>query len=340
MDDSSPRPARLPVIDVARGVALAAMILYHLSWDLAYNRFVAWDVAGDPLWRDFARAIAGSFLVISGVALALANRDGLHLDRHLWRIAKIAAAAAAVSLATYAIFPDAFVFFGILHMIAAGALILTPVLRAPALPLFVAAAAALALPSLWQSEAFDHPALWWTGLSPTVPASNDYVPVFPWIGPLLAGLALGRLIATGRIALPAVGAGGGPARLLARAGRWSLLVYLLHQPLLFGIVSGLAYLLPPDPAVERVRFVEECTAECSRWDQDGGDYCARFCGCVADALEGTSFWSVRGGDPDQQSLVATAATACRAGDDFDPEGPDSEPDLPDAPPNAAAPHPP
>ena len=61
---------------ITGGSAIVAMAAYHFSWDLAYHRLVDWDVAGDPVWRDFARTIAASFLAISGLSLVLARRAG------------------------------------------------------------------------------------------------------------------------------------------------------------------------------------------------------------------------------------------------------------------------
>ncbi len=334
MDESTPRDRRLPVIDVLRGVALVAMVVYHFSWDLAYHRLVDWQVAADPAWKDFARSIAASFLFISGLSLSLSARDGLDLARHVRRIGKIALAAAAVSVVTWLVFPDAWVFFGILHMIALGSLLATPLLRAPAVLPIALGLVVLAIAWTVASPAFDTPALWWVGLAPTAPPTNDYVPLFPWFGPMLLGVGVGRLLATDTIRLPPVGAGRGPARWLAVAGRWTLPVYLLHQPILFSAVAGLAMVLPVDPVAEKTRFVGECTAECGKWDGTAGDYCPRFCGCVADALEGTRQFTVRGGaaDPESQTLVATAATTCRAGLDAEPgmslPAPDETPAAP------------
>jgi uncharacterized membrane protein len=320
MDESPASARRLPVVDVARGLALLAMVVYHLSWDLAYVHLVAWDVAGDPLWRGFARAIAGSFLLLSGLSLALSVRGGFDGGRQALRIGKIALAAAAVSLATWIAFPDSFVFFGILHMIAVGSVLVLPLLRAPAVVSMALAVAALLLPRLLPPIDLDSPLLWPLGLGAAAPPANDYVPVFPWIAPMLAGVALGRLVADGRLGLPSVEARRGPARALAVAGRWSLVVYLVHQPLLFGLAMGLAAILPPVPSVERAWFVRDCEAGCGGWSADG-PYCARFCGCVADSLAGTAFWTVRGGDPGFSSVVAAAAGTCRGGEGFDPSAP-------------------
>ncbi len=339
MDESTAPDRRLPAIDVLRGVALAAMVVYHFSWDLAYHRLVDWQVAADPAWKDFARSIAASFLFISGLSLALAARDGIDVARHGKRIAKIALAAAAVSLVTWFVFPDAFVFFGILHMIAAGSLLATPLLRAPAALPMLLGIGFVALPQVWSSPVFDAPALWWVGLAPTVPPSNDYVPVFPWFGPMLIGIGVGRLIAAGAISVPRWKAEHGPGRWLAVAGRWTLPVYLVHQPILFSAVAGAALVLPVDPVAEKTRFVAECTAECAKWDGTTGDYCPRFCGCVADALAGTRQFTVRGGptDAESQSLVATAAATCRAGEDAEPDFAVPPPALESVPPAAPLP---
>jgi uncharacterized membrane protein len=63
-------PARVGLIDAARGVAIAAMVVYHFSWDLRFFGYINVDVAADPAWRLFARSIAGSFLALVGSALS------------------------------------------------------------------------------------------------------------------------------------------------------------------------------------------------------------------------------------------------------------------------------
>ncbi len=68
---------RLPGIDILRGVAVAAMIIYHFAWDLRFFGLIQTEIVSHPLWMAFARAVAGSFLILSGVSLALMARDGL-----------------------------------------------------------------------------------------------------------------------------------------------------------------------------------------------------------------------------------------------------------------------
>ena len=161
------------------------------------------------------------------------------------RFAMVAGAAAAISVATYVAVPEAFIFFGILHQIALASLLGLLFLRLPALLNVVIAAGFVAAPLYLRSEIFDHPALWWVGLSQTSPRSNDYVPLFPWFGAVLAGIAAAQWARSAGV----------PARLAAvRFGAWSslpqfggrhsLAVYLLHQPVLIACIWLFSQVVP------------------------------------------------------------------------------------------------
>ncbi|MCS6932862.1 MAG: DUF1624 domain-containing protein [Acetobacteraceae bacterium] len=227
------RPPRLPGLDALRGVALLAMVAYHAAWDLSFLGLIATDVAADPAWRRFAQSVAAAFLLIAGISLALASRAGTELKRMLRRVGVIAAAAAAVSAATYAVLPGQGVYFGILHCIALASLIGIALRRAPAWLLLGLAGLALVLPHFAAGPGFDAPAWYWLGLSTTVPPAPDYVPLLPWCAAVLCGMAIGRALPFPRPpgAPPAVA-----VRLLAAAGRRSLAIYLLHQPILLGVL--------------------------------------------------------------------------------------------------------
>ena len=79
---------------------------------------------------------------------------------------------------------------------------------------------------------FDGRTLGWVGFMTAKPMTEDYVPLFPWMGVLLLGVALGHVLVRTRFAVLAP-----LARLplaLRLLGRRSLVVYLLHQPLMIG----------------------------------------------------------------------------------------------------------
>lgn len=225
------RPGRLPAIDIARGVALIGMVIFHFTFDLEFFGQVAPGTITSLPWRTFARLVAGSFVVLAGVSLVLAARGGLRMPA-FWRdTAKVAAAALLVSVATYFALGEAWVFFGILHLIVVARVIGLPALRLPTLVLALLGVAIWALPYLVQFPAFNPRALAWIGFAELQPVSMDLEPVFPWVGPFLLGMAFARMVLVNR----QPGGDGGPlGRALAWAGRHSLTIYLLHQPILMG----------------------------------------------------------------------------------------------------------
>jgi uncharacterized membrane protein len=228
------------------------MVVYHFSWDLSAYGFIAIDVVDDPGWKAFARGIAGTFLLLVGFNLVLATKDGFRARPYFRRLAIIVAAAAAVTMGTYFFAPDEFVYFGILHEIALASILALPFLWAPLWLTAVAAVVVLIAPDLLASPFFDWPPLLWLGLGVSPIPSVDYVPVFPWFGVVLAGIVGGKLFlaSSAPARLAAWQPHGGFWRVVIFAGRWSLLIYLLHQLILVGalwLVANLG-LGPASPA--------------------------------------------------------------------------------------------
>jgi uncharacterized membrane protein len=227
----------------------------------------------------------------------------------------LAAAALAVTVGTWAVFPEAFVFFGILHSILVCSVLALPFLGAPVALILAAAAACLAAPHWLATPALNHPLLTWLGLGTRVPFTNDYEPVFPWLGFALLGVAIGRAALPALPAMPSAVAESRPARALAFAGRHSLLIYLLHQPILFGGVWAAAQVLAPSAEAEVAPFLQRCEAVCRETDR-GAETCGTACACTLDAMRRDNLWSSsvrsRLSDLDRQR-VAALAEQCFAG---------------------------
>jgi uncharacterized membrane protein len=234
---------RVQALDMARGTALAAMAVYHFSWDLDFYGLADIPVTSATGWIVFARMIAGSFLGLVGVGLVMAARGGINWRGYGWRLAQIVAAAAGITIATRFAFPGAFIFFGILHAIALFSVLALAFLRLPVVLMLACAALAFAAPPLLSGPLFDRPWLLWTGLGTFFPPSNDYVPLFPWFGATLAGMALARLLDQAGTweKLSSWRPETAIARLAAFAGRHSLLVYLAHQPVLLALLGAVAW---------------------------------------------------------------------------------------------------
>lgn len=276
---------RFPLIDALRGAALAAMASYHTLWDLGYLRLTAENYAVTPGGRIAAQMIAGSFLVLVGVGLVLMNGRGLRPRPTLLRVARIGGAALLVTLGTWIAFPDAYVFFGVLHCIAVASLLGLPFLFLPLPVTALAAVAVIAAPHVIRAPVLDAPGLYFLGLGSGTPRTNDYVPLFPWFGLVLAGIVLGR-IGLPRFARSPLGAWtphAVPGRVAALAGRHSLAIYLIHQPLLLALLTGLVTLTGANPRAGLRAFRADYVTICTR---TGGEpaLCHIAARCTSDAL--------------------------------------------------------
>lgn len=292
---------RLQIIDLARGLALVAMAIYHFTWDLEFFGYAPPGMAAQGGWKLFARCIASSFLFLVGVSLFLAHARGVRWTPFLKRLAMVAGAAAAITIATWFATPNVFIFFGILHQIALASLLGLAFLRLPAIVTIAIAILVIAAPLFLRAPIFDHPALWWVGLSVQPPRSNDYVPLFPWFGAVLLGMACAKLAdaaglfrALAQVRLPAITVP------LQFAGRHSLAFYLIHQPILIGGLWLFSLLFPAAEPPRELQFTRACTTQCE--ETETVPFCQYYCVCVLDSLvEEGRFDEVYAGAPSPET---------------------------------------
>jgi len=229
---------RLWEIDALRGMAVVAMVFYHAMWDLSFAGVYPHDV-GQGGWRLVARGIAATFLLLVGVSMTLVQARhpaGVPYRRWLERGLKLLGWGLAISLVTWPIFRHQFIAFGVLHFIG------TALLLAPLLLRTGPFAAPLGLLLLLGGRllACCPVGTWWLlplGLRPEGYISVDYFPLIPWLGVVLLGVALGRLYVAARergLAVPSPPPSW--ARPAVFLGRHSLIVYILHQPVIIAIL--------------------------------------------------------------------------------------------------------
>jgi len=241
---------RLILLDAIRGGAVILMILYHLTWDAVIFGHLAPAVLESTPGVAARTGILGLFLVVSGVSFHVAAQRGLNIKKLSRRFAMLGAAASIVTFATILALPHAPVWFGVLHFLAIGTFILIPFAGRPISAAICGAAVAIAFlalrlmgsPADPVAAVFEHPALLWLGLGVRPIPSLDYVPLVPWLTPLLPGVAFaGPLI---RLLQSTSEESSQSLKVLAWMGRHSLPIYLLHQPLalagfaLAGWISG------------------------------------------------------------------------------------------------------
>lgn len=242
--------SRLWEIDLTRGVAILMMIVFHTVFDLSFFAIFPVDVASG-FWRYFAYATATLFLLVVGISLVISHdRAAGHLSgfslakKFVLRGAGIYALGLLVTLATWLYLPQGYVIFGILHLIGVS-VILSPLffrLKAWNIPAgilciligwFVVSRISLPSPSVLLLPLGMYGPTFW---------SVDYTPLFPWLGVVLIGMGVGSLLYAGGTrhfslrTLPDLF-----VRPLSFLGRHSLVIYLVHQPviiLLLALVTG------------------------------------------------------------------------------------------------------
>lgn len=226
-------PSRFEALDLVRGTAVVMMIAFHVLWDARF--FGVWH--GNPyegvfgLWQ---KAIATLFLWVVGVTLVLAQPAGQgRLDWFVKRVMRVGTAALAVSVVSWIFFPGTWIFFGILHLIAFSIALSVVLVDRPKWALVVGIGV-FVLPWAFDVASLEIPALVWLGFSPPMTAL-DFFPVFPWFSAVCFGIFAGHALARWRAWTNFRAPSNVVTRGLRLLGQHALVVYLVHQPVLFAL---------------------------------------------------------------------------------------------------------
>lgn len=239
---------RYQVLDTIRGCALVSMLLYHASWDMVYMFGADW-----PWYHGFAayvwqQSICWTFILLSGYCWAL----GRHQVR---RGLTVFLCGALITAVTWLFMRSNLVYCGVLTLLGASALLLLPL--APALERLPARAGlagsfllfllfrdvnagtlgfeGLRLAALPAGLYRDHVTAL-LGFPPAGFFSTDYFSLLPWFFLFLTGWFLFRLRPEETREIRRV-------PLVTAMGRHSLLIYMLHQPVLYGLLTAIHSLL-------------------------------------------------------------------------------------------------
>lgn len=223
---------RLIWLDLLRAVAIAAMVVFHFTFDLMYFGYIQAGTVFQPEWRMFERAIAISFLFLAGLSWQHTHREGVKWLTVWRRVAVLGAAATGISIVTYYTFGSYMIRFGILHLILVMSLLSLPLLSLHwGVPLTLAAA--LGSYFIWADGPVNGSVwLMWIIWTTETAGSVDYRPIMPWGFAFFAGMCAHALLYRFN-AFSYDGPTGAWVRPFAFAGRHSLALYLLHQPVLF-----------------------------------------------------------------------------------------------------------
>lgn len=240
---------RLWEIDALRGVAIVSMVFYHFMWDLYFFGVVRDIALQRGGWKYFQRSIAITFIFLVGVSLVISyqyarQKGGAGFSKFLKRGLLVLGCGLALGLGVR--FANVGrIDFGVLHLIGFSIIVAYPFLQLRWINIGLWVLFNLGA-SFLQQPRVDHFWLTWLGFYPPQYSYLDYFPVLPWFGVVLLGIGVGNLLyvdfrASWRERLPDL-SGLFPVRGLRWLGQRSLPIYLLHQPILFGLLFGWLYL--------------------------------------------------------------------------------------------------
>jgi uncharacterized membrane protein len=244
------RQTRLWEVDTLRGVAIVLMVFFHFVWDLSYFGLYQANVLVGP-WQTFARFIATLFIFVMGVSLTLSYNSEVRRSgqsppfrKYFLRGLRIFGWGMVITVATYFFVGRQFVIFGILHLLGLSIILAYPFLG---LNKWISLAVGILIigAGIYVVEPLRSESAWfiWLGLKQVGRSMVDFYPVLPWFGVALIGVFAGySLYPNGqrRYAWPDLGRVA-PVRGLRFLGRHSLLIYLIHQPLLIGLFIVLGF---------------------------------------------------------------------------------------------------
>lgn len=212
-------------LDVLRGVCLLLMIIFHFGYDLSIFGYTTYDTNADIEWRVFRAIIVSGFLLAVGMSSYLAYHRHIDKTKLIKNLLKLISVSLLISLGSYYMYPQHWVYFGIIHFVSVALPLSLLFVRRPNIALLVAGVIIvgyfgdiLSLQTSWE----------WSVEHIGIPQHTiDLVSFIPWFGVVLLGIAIIH-----HKLLPVIPANA-VSRFMARMGRHSLLIYLIHQPILF-----------------------------------------------------------------------------------------------------------
>lgn len=225
---------RIWELDALRGFMIVCMIFVHLVFDLEF--FLGLTVVSHPALQYFFTHSGFLFVVLSGICVTIGSksiRRGLLVLGFALVITAVTVGMWLLDLASHHII----IYFGVLHLLGVCMLLWPFFKKLPTWALIVPGAALVAA-GLWvETIHVDTSWLIPLGLRPKGFSSSDYYPLLPHLGWFLLGAALGRpLYKEKKTRLPWKGADSAIIRFFCFCGRQSIWIYLLHQPILYGMV--------------------------------------------------------------------------------------------------------
>lgn len=226
-------------VDTARGILIFLMIVYHFFYDLVVLGDISLPLFARPVQVARVAGEAG-FIFIVGVSLSLSRyrrRGEKGFKGYLLRGLAILGLGLIITVISFILAPKHPIYFGILHCIGVCIILAYPFLRLRFANLVLGALLCI-LGIFFFTIRVDTYLLILVGLRPDPFLTADYFPLLPWFGVVLLGMFVGDMLYTKEkrfFDMPDMSKKI-PVRITTFLGRYALIIYLVHQPVIIGIL--------------------------------------------------------------------------------------------------------
>ena len=220
--------SRIYEIDLLRGLAIILMVIFHFGYDLTIFGWADFSTSKDIEWRIFRTIIVSSFLLAVGMSSYLAYQKSINKRKLANAVAKLFAVSLFITIGSFFMHPSTWVYFGIIHFITVALPISVLFVRIPYIALVIGTACIV---GYWMDILNLFPIWKWSVLHLGIPTRTvDLVSFFPWIGVVLIGVFVmhNGLFQIKIKSTPIFNK-------LVFLGQHSLIIYLIHQPILYGL---------------------------------------------------------------------------------------------------------
>ncbi len=243
---------RYNLVDVIRGIAIINMVAYHFMWNLVY--IVGFDInwftgTSAYIWQQL---ICHTFILVSGFSFSFSKKP-------LKNGIVVFACGALLTAVTVIVMPEVQIIFGVLTFIGS-AIIITALLNKllVKIPPVVGMVFSLALFFFIRNinsgylgikgiytfnipQNLDRNLLTaYFGVLPNGFYSTDYFSLFPWLFLFFVGYYLHKIFNKSKSAQKLLSFN---IKTLSFIGKKSLLIYMVHQPILFAICMVISYII-------------------------------------------------------------------------------------------------